>query len=174
MWLDWLHYALSSTGVADALRPVLLDTTGKLSNTFLPPIPDTLLGATGTWTPTLRFGGLTTGITYSARTAYYAKLGNLVYVTMDMRLSSKGSATGTATVAGLPFTSHSSAGNHVFPWRWVQMTSTLVAASAVLGASDTVWSLAGTTAATATVGFLSDTAFANNSILQISGCYVAG
>lgn len=57
-----------------------------------------------TWTPDVQFGGATTGITYSSRSGTYTRLGNVVFATGLFNLSSKGSATGNATIAGLPFT----------------------------------------------------------------------
>jgi hypothetical protein len=58
----------------------------------------------GTWTPVLNFGGATTGITYSAtRFGTYTKFGRGVVVNFNFILTSKGSATGAATVSGLPF-----------------------------------------------------------------------
>lgn len=60
---------------------------------------------TGTWTPELRFGGASTGITYAIRSGIYTRIGNVVLWQFDIGLSSKGSATGDATIAGLPFTS---------------------------------------------------------------------
>lgn len=58
----------------------------------------------GTFTPSLLFGGAGTGITYSTRIGYYTKIGNVVLYSCNINLSSKGSATGNATVSGLPFT----------------------------------------------------------------------
>jgi len=58
----------------------------------------------GTWTPELKFGGATTGITYSICEGRYTKIGNCVMIRMHITLSSKGSATGNATISGLPFT----------------------------------------------------------------------
>lgn len=60
---------------------------------------------TGTWTPELQFGGASTGITYAIRSGIYTRIGNVVLWQFDIGLSSKGSATGDATIAGLPFTS---------------------------------------------------------------------
>jgi hypothetical protein len=60
----------------------------------------------GSWTPGIRFGGNTTGITYSARSGLYTKIGNMVYATFNIDLSSKGSATGSAQLTGLPFASN--------------------------------------------------------------------
>ena len=59
----------------------------------------------GTWTPTLSFGGGTTGITYSARAGYYRKVGGLVHCQCTMTLSNKGSSTGSAQISGVPFAS---------------------------------------------------------------------
>jgi hypothetical protein len=56
----------------------------------------------GTFTPTLAFGGGTTGITYTTRTGRYTKVGRLVHITIVLLLSSKGSSTGSATITGLP------------------------------------------------------------------------
>jgi hypothetical protein len=63
---------------------------------------------TGNWTPDLRFGGSNAGITYATRAGRYTRIGNVVFWEIDMVLTSKGSATGDATIAGLPFTSNAS------------------------------------------------------------------
>jgi hypothetical protein len=59
----------------------------------------------GTWTPTLTFSGGSIGITYTARTARYTKIGRLVYVFAAVTLSNKGSSSGAANVNNLPFSS---------------------------------------------------------------------
>jgi len=61
----------------------------------------------GTFTPTVEFGGASTGITYVNRTARYVKIGTLVYVNIAVNLSDKGSSTGDAKITGLPFTQSS-------------------------------------------------------------------
>lgn len=58
----------------------------------------------GTWTPVLKFGGVTTGMTYTEQTGRYTKVGRLVELEWSIRLSSKGTATGSATMTGMPFT----------------------------------------------------------------------
>ena len=57
----------------------------------------------GTWTPDLQFGGAKVGMTYTTQSGTYTKIGKLVYVIGLIALSNKGSSTGNATVAGLPF-----------------------------------------------------------------------
>jgi len=58
----------------------------------------------GTWTPTLLFGGASTGITYSNQSGTYTKIGQLIVLRFNIALSSKGSATGGAAIGGLPLT----------------------------------------------------------------------
>ena len=60
----------------------------------------------GTWTPTIEFGGASTGITYSTQSGAYTRIGNVVFLRILIVLSSKGTATGNTTITGLPF-SHS-------------------------------------------------------------------
>ncbi|MEZ2224401.1 hypothetical protein [Rhizobium sp. RCC_161_2] len=55
----------------------------------------------GTWTPTLQFGGNTTGITYTSRTGKFTRVGNVVFFSAQLTLSSKGTTTGAATISGL-------------------------------------------------------------------------
>ena len=57
----------------------------------------------GTWTPTLQFGGATTGITYGTRFGQYTRIGRQVTLVARVVLTSKGSATGYASIVGLPF-----------------------------------------------------------------------
>ena len=66
----------------------------------------------GTFTPVLKFGGGTTGITYSTQAGVYTKVGRQVNFSIEIRLSNKGSATGTCTIDDLPFTSASITGNY--------------------------------------------------------------
>ena len=57
----------------------------------------------GTWTPSLHFGGNTTGITYNNREGSYTKIGRQVTLNWMIDLSSKGSATGDARIYAMPF-----------------------------------------------------------------------
>lgn len=59
----------------------------------------------GTFTPVLKFGGGTTGLTYTTQTAQYLQVGKLIHFDIQIALSSKGSSTGAATITGLPFSS---------------------------------------------------------------------
>ena len=56
------------------------------------------------WTPQLEFGGATTGITYdtNGQVGLYGRVGPIVFLYCHITLTSKGSATGAATITGLP------------------------------------------------------------------------
>ena len=61
------------------------------------------LSEEGIWTMGVSFGGGITGITYSANTGHYTKIGNIVTISGLMYLTSKGSSVGNALITGLPF-----------------------------------------------------------------------
>ena len=60
----------------------------------------------GTWTPDLHFDAAKTGIAYGTgnRHGTYTRIGNMVFCRFMFILSSKGTATGTPRLYGLPFT----------------------------------------------------------------------
>jgi hypothetical protein len=64
----------------------------------------------GTFTPSLAFGGGATGMIYTVRNGSYTKVGDRVFIAINMTLSNKGSSTGAATVGGLPFVAASGLG----------------------------------------------------------------
>jgi len=57
----------------------------------------------GSWTPAVAFGGAATGVTYSTQSGRYYYRGGMVQGFGQVTLTSKGSATGAATITGLPF-----------------------------------------------------------------------
>jgi len=63
---------------------------------------------TGTWTPTLTFGGGSTGMTYTSQEGFYTRIGNTVFVTGGFVLSAVGSSTGAAAIA-LPYAARNTA-----------------------------------------------------------------
>ena len=62
----------------------------------------------GTWTPTIKFNGGTTGQSYSTQDGRYTKVGNLIHVQAQINVSDKGSSTGNITMSGLPWLAKSS------------------------------------------------------------------
>lgn len=61
----------------------------------------------GTWTPTVRFSGGSTGVTYSSQAGTYTRIGRQVTLNFDVRLSNKGTSTGVWEIGGFPFTAGS-------------------------------------------------------------------
>jgi hypothetical protein len=124
----------------------------------------------GTWTMGITFGGGSTGITYTVNTGRYIKIGKSVTVTGFLLLSSKGSSTGAAVLTGLPYTigagnpSQSAAaariGNTTFVGQY-QAVGDIGATTVALGA-DTELGVGSN---------LTNTNFANNSLIQISYTY---
>ena len=57
----------------------------------------------GEWTIRISFGYGETGITYVASKGFYTKVGNIVTISGQVSLISKGSSTGQARVVGFPF-----------------------------------------------------------------------
>ena len=68
----------------------------------------------GTWTPDLRFGSGSTGLTYDSNSRHgeYTRVGNLVTFTFRFTLTNRGSSSGSAQVYGLPFNCASGNGNY--------------------------------------------------------------
>jgi hypothetical protein len=64
----------------------------------------TAMEGEGTWTPSLQFAGVSTGITYASRRGSWKKIGKLVYIDFEFWLTSKGAAAGNAEMAGIPQT----------------------------------------------------------------------
>lgn len=60
----------------------------------------------GSWTPGLTFGGAASGITYGGlNLGRYTKIGRLCVASGTLQLTSKGTSSGAAMLAGLPFAS---------------------------------------------------------------------
>lgn len=125
----------------------------------------------GTFTPALQFGGANVGITYTTQLGFYTKIGNVVFFTLNVALSSKGSSTGAATFAQLPFTSSTVAGSGAAAY-----CGTYTALAAVVGvpianiaSNSTVIALRHGNAATSPA--LDNTNFTNTSSLVLSGFY---
>ena len=129
-----------------------------------------------TFTPGVAFGGGATGITYAVQLGNYIKIGRMVFFSLDVLLTNKGSSTGSATITGLPYTINSawpSGGFNSLPVRFKDVGFTTgvdcyaiayyVSGSTTLGLS-TVQT--GTTALQ-----LSNTSFANSSEIAITGFY---
>jgi hypothetical protein len=124
-----------------------------------------------TFTPTLTFGGSSTGLTYFARSGYWQRSGNYLEFSMRIQLTAKGSSTGNASIAGLPTPSVSSGiynGNAAFAIRAISMN---VGGAAVYGEINPGQS-AITLRRCDTGAVLIDTDFTNGSDIIVSGQYL--
>ena len=126
---------------------------------------------TGTFTPSLAFGGGSTGLTFSSRGGDYVRVGRLVSWTATMTLSAKGSSAGSAKLTGLPFAKGATAGvaNPVSTAYYDTMTGLTSTPFGTLDNGATTASLfdGGATAAAA----LDEGNFNDTTTLQIGGQY---
>lgn len=161
-YLDTLYVALTGAqtiaGVKDFTDGIKL-AAGTILNVY----------QEGTWTPVLRFGGATTGITYTTQTGYYTRIGNRVFIHCLIVLSSKGSATGNADISGLPFTVGNSS---PYPARWLTMVTSFIGMFIIPSAGGTTAAIRALTAASTDGGVaITDTAFNNTSQLNFEANY---
>jgi hypothetical protein len=121
----------------------------------------------GSFTPVLRFGGATTGITYTTQSATYTRIGRLVHVQIVIVLSSKGSATGNASISGIPLAPASADPVSIYlDAMTAGVGDTHVQAVLATGPLITLFDISGGASAN-----LTDVDFTNTSRLQIAGVY---
>ena len=122
------------------------------------------------WTPTLAFGGSSTGITYSFNNGTYTQIGNLIFVIFQIQLTNKGAQTGNATIGGLPITSSQtfSIPNYFLLSDISNLTLTGLP---VLGIPNGATSGTVYASSNGTLTALTNTAFANNTTLFCQGWY---
>lgn len=124
------------------------------------------------YTPLLAFAGLTTGITYSTQAGSYLNIGYVTVVSVNLILTSKGSATGSATIS-LPATA--GGGNRVgggILVNYSNLTSLTTVPWLQIAPGNPNGSLL--VAGSGTTTAVTDTNFANNSSLQCIFVYFTG
>lgn len=126
-------------------------------------------GYRGRFLPFITFGAATTGITYTTQHGEYTKIANVVAFAISITLSSKGSATGTAVMNGLPFPC-----GPVLTTAFIQVNNMAVTVATAMqgvinsgGATTIQLQRMATGAATQ----MADTDFNNNSVIRIAGIY---
>lgn len=124
--------------------------------------------ASTSFTPQLQFGADSTGITYSDQSGRYIRMDNVIFFSISIVLTNKGSATGGATIIGLPT---GSSYVNIFPVSADTLTYTgQVNARLPGGGSSTIsldeWASGGAR------GALTESAFSNTTLIQISGSYI--
>lgn len=126
------------------------------------------------WTPSLRFGGASVGMTFTTQIGRYARVGNVVTFEIMLVLSAKGSSTGAATIVTLPLASATVAGLAVPFQVFLSSGSTITAGNQVFA---TVTSNSTTLnlynyAPTAAAATLTDANFGATTSLFIAGSYI--
>ena len=125
-----------------------------------------------TWTMGMAFGGGVVGITYSQNNGYYTKIGNMVFATGYLLLTSKGTSVGVATLTGLPFTSvNDNAAFSAVSLRFANITFANQYQGYIDKNSKTIVFEEITEAGA--VSNLADTDFSNNSAIMVSAIYRA-
>ena len=138
---------LEELGVTDSGQPQNIESDGWVDETSnernltfttaapIMPLPQT----SGTFAPTLEFGGASVGITYSTQQGQWRKIDeNLYFVRVRLQLSANGSSTGSAVLLGMPFSSKAISGSYVVAMR---MHNTVGLTRTVIG----LWGASGTT-----------------------------
>ncbi len=130
------------------------------------------LAATSTFTPTLLFGGLGVGITYTTQTGHYTRIGDTIVFSINIILSNKGSSTGAATIQTLPFVSRTGPVNQAIGLGSENLTfaNNEVPKARISSASTTITLVSSKSASTSTV--IVDTDFANTTTIEITGVYL--
>lgn len=164
----------AGTNVQTSQWRVQTNLTGSLADRFW--VSDLGLATNGvdfftysknSWTPRLVFGGGSTGITYTIQLGTWVKVGNLVWITVSLQLTSKGSDTGEAQILGIPFGDFKPA---VFPISADNLTFTGQINARLAGASGSNIFLDQVISG-APITPMNDTNFANNTVLNFSGTY---
>lgn len=135
----------------------------------------TYTNATFPSAPALTFGGGSTGITYTTQVGFYTRIGNLVTVSINLVLSSKGSSTGVASIANLPFASSSTTVFYILNGYLTGMTSfpaSVTIPMGIIGSSSSnvdIYGYLGPSVGTLTQ--FADTNFAATSVIRFNGFY---
>ena len=129
----------------------------------------------GTFTPLLKFSGATTGIVQNSSytTGWYTKVGNLVNFGFILILSSKGSASGSAQITGLPFALNDSTYQQTTLSLSMENVSFADQNWAYMPRNNTVITLRESTNA-GSGSNIADTNVANNSQFMCQGTYISG
>lgn len=168
------------TGLATANSAVLAtDASGVPSITATPTVTSITFGSgtalsnylQSTFTPAIAFGGGTTGITYSTQSGTYTRIGRMVFITLIITLTNKGSSTGSATITGMPVAA--GINSQIIPCQADSLTYTGdTFPFCAINASSTALSIFASGSNT-TFATMADTNFANTTTIRVSGAYMA-
>lgn len=122
----------------------------------------------GSWTPQLQFGAANVGMTMSSQGGRYVRIGSLVWVEGRIVLTAKGSSTGVAKIAGLPWSASASFIHPASCW-WMTMATALAHMTGLM--VGTAIDLYGATGAVNSLTALTHAEFGMTSQLRCGGLY---
>lgn len=128
----------------------------------------------GTWTPTMTFGGSSTGVTYGTQDGRYVKIGSMVWLGIRVTLTNNGSGTGQCVITSLPFTSLNAGAAALGCFMaeyWVGTTGVVGNLLAIIGSNSTSAGMR-MSSGTNTVD-VSDTVIGNTATVYLDGWYRA-
>jgi len=106
--------------------------------------------STGTWTPTIGGAGGQSGQVYSAQLGTYVKIGELVFVSYQLGLSTLGTITGDVQLKGLPFAASAALLQYTGAHYFADLTTSVASVSGHTNLGSTVVNLQYAPAAGAT------------------------
>jgi len=123
------------------------------------------------FTPALKFGGASVGMTYSNQVGRYIQIGNILFFEIYLSLSAKGTSTGQATITGLPVATAASPSALIpaFSSRVDQLAAGVTNVEARALAGTTTIELAKFAAGTSTN--LANTDYGNFTTMSVTGYY---
>lgn len=125
-----------------------------------------------TFTPAVKFGGASTGITYTTQQGQYLRVGNLVFISINIVTSSKGSSTGAMSISGLPFTPSSAISGLTVPFFFYTGGTAVVGSTGFLAdISTTTFNLYAENSTTSNITALADTNCAAATTVRINTFY---
>jgi hypothetical protein len=161
--------SVTGSGTFFSSPPFFINSSGVNATT----LSHYVFGITGTWTPNLQINNSSTGITYTTQVGGYTRIGNLVFVWMNIILSNKGASSGNVTISNLPFSTAGNGFNQILPlnyftnWTSAGYTSMfiLLANNSTVGTLASSGSGVGATAVT-------NTQITNTFQFQCNGFYI--
>ena len=120
----------------------------------------------GTFTPVVEFGGASVGVIYGVRNGSYFLVGDWCFFTIWLNLNNKGSSTGDAEIAGLPF-DNAAANDFVY----AGPVGLSLTAAGNTSPSFQVSSGTNTLILRDDAGLLTNADFTNNTVVAINGAY---
>lgn len=128
---------------------------------------------TGTFTPTLTFGGNAVGMTFSKQYGRFTRIGDLVFINLTLALTAKGSSTGIAVVNlnTAPALNATESTPFYVLYSNITFSSANFTWGNALGQTNNTNITLAEDGSGQIANALTANAFANDSVVQLAGCY---